>query len=84
MSDPKAKPRIVCCIGDTHGFHTRLQNLWSNLQSAIDPSDFSTALIIFLSDYYNRGPDTKKSHRLSRLPALQVPKLEARLPHRQP
>ncbi|KAM1293641.1 hypothetical protein ACFX2H_013658 [Malus domestica] len=60
MSDPKAKPRVVSCIGDTHGFHTKLQNLWSNLQSAIDPSDFSTALIIFLGDYCDRGPDTRK------------------------
>ncbi|CAN6719766.1 unnamed protein product [Malus baccata var. baccata] len=60
MSDPKAKPRVVSCIGDTPGFHTKLQNLWSNLQSAIDPSDFSTALIIFLGDYCDRGPDTRK------------------------
>ncbi|VVA21892.1 PREDICTED: serine/threonine phosphatase [Prunus dulcis] len=63
MSEPKAsttKPRVVCCIGDTHGFYTKLQNLWSNLQTTIDPSDFNTALIIFLGDYCDRGPDTKK------------------------
>ncbi|XP_062006757.1 tyrosine-protein phosphatase RLPH2-like [Rosa rugosa] len=58
MSDPK--PRLVCCIGDVHGFHTKLQNLWSNLESSIPSSDFATALVIFLGDYCDRGPDTNK------------------------
>ncbi|KAM5559552.1 hypothetical protein ABKV19_020957 [Rosa sericea] len=58
MSDPK--PRLVCCIGDVHGFHTKLQNLWSNLESTIPSSDFATALVIFLGDYCDRGPDTNK------------------------
>jgi hypothetical protein len=58
MSGPKG--RLVCCIGDIHGFYTKLQNLWSNLESSIDPSDFATALIIFLGDYCDRGPETQK------------------------
>ncbi|KAL6133569.1 hypothetical protein ACLB2K_065804 [Fragaria x ananassa] len=58
MSDPK--PRLVCCIGDIHGFHTKLQNLWSNLESSTPSSDFATALIIFLGDYCDRGPETNK------------------------
>ncbi|XP_062003603.1 tyrosine-protein phosphatase RLPH2-like [Rosa rugosa] len=58
MSDPK--PRLVCCIGDVHGFHTKLQNLWSNLEISIPSSDFATALVIFLGDYCDRGPDTNK------------------------
>ncbi|OIT32026.1 PREDICTED: uncharacterized protein LOC109207925 [Nicotiana attenuata] len=58
--NPPTKPRVVCCIGDIHGYITKLQNLWSNLESCIDPSDFSTALIIFLGDYCDRGPDTHK------------------------
>ncbi|XP_016513910.1 tyrosine-protein phosphatase RLPH2 [Nicotiana tabacum] len=58
--NPPTKPRVVCCIGDIHGYITKLQNLWSNLESCIDPSDFSTALIIFLGDYCDRGPDTPK------------------------
>lgn len=54
------KPRLVCCIGDIHGFITKLQNLWSNLETLIDPVDFQTALIIFLGDYCDRGPDTRE------------------------
>lgn len=52
--------RLVICIGDVHGFVSKLQNLWSNLQSQTDPSDFNNALIIFLGDYCDRGPDTKR------------------------
>jgi hypothetical protein len=39
---------------------SKLNNLWLNLQSAIDPSDFSSALVIFLGDYCDRGPETRK------------------------
>ncbi|KAF8396444.1 hypothetical protein HHK36_018063 [Tetracentron sinense] len=54
------KERIVCCIGDLHGYWDKLQKLWSNLETQIDPPSFQTALIIFLGDYCDRGPDTKK------------------------
>ncbi|KAJ1419514.1 Serine/threonine-specific protein phosphatase/bi [Sesbania bispinosa] len=54
------KPRVVCCIGDIHGFFTKLQNLWSNLENSIDPSEFQTATIIFLGDYCDRGPHTRQ------------------------
>ncbi|KAH7512124.1 tyrosine-protein phosphatase RLPH2 [Ziziphus jujuba] len=62
MADPKAtvKPRVVCCIGDIHGFYTKLLNLWSNLETLIDPVDFRSAIIIFLGDYCDRGPDTRQ------------------------
>ncbi|KAK4396486.1 Tyrosine-protein phosphatase RLPH2 [Sesamum angolense] len=62
MAEPKAttKPRTVCCVGDIHGYITKLQNLWSNLENTVGPSEFQTALIIFLGDYCDRGPDTKK------------------------
>ncbi|KAK7267938.1 hypothetical protein RIF29_20619 [Crotalaria pallida] len=63
MSDPiseSPKPRIVCCIGDIHGFITKLQTLWSNLETHIDPSQFRTATIIFLGDYCDRGPHTRE------------------------
>ncbi|KAL2502992.1 Calcineurin-like metallo-phosphoesterase superfamily protein [Forsythia ovata] len=53
------KSRVVCCIGDIHGFITKLHNLWSNLENLIGPSDFQTARII-LVDYCDRRPDTKK------------------------
>uniref|UniRef100_A0A7C9CSX8 Protein-tyrosine-phosphatase n=1 Tax=Opuntia streptacantha TaxID=393608 RepID=A0A7C9CSX8_OPUST len=52
--------RLVICIGDIHGFYSKLRNLWSNLQSQIDASQFNNALIIFLGDYCDRGPDTKR------------------------
>ncbi|KAF7804326.1 calcineurin-like phosphoesterase [Senna tora] len=52
--------RVVCCIGDTHGFFSKLQNLWSNLEKDIDPLLFQSATIIFLGDYCDRGPDTRK------------------------
>ncbi|KAF3624549.1 putative uridine nucleosidase 1-like [Capsicum annuum] len=54
------KPRVVICVGDIHGHIEKLQNLWSNLESCIEPSDFETALIIFLGDYCDRGPNTSK------------------------
>ncbi|KDP42708.1 hypothetical protein JCGZ_23648 [Jatropha curcas] len=54
------KPRVVICVGDIHGYFVKLQNLWSNLQSVISPQEFSSATIIFLGDYCDRGPDTKK------------------------
>ncbi|KAK3043567.1 hypothetical protein RJ639_002146 [Escallonia herrerae] len=59
--DPKpTKERTVCCIGDLHGYVNKLQNLWSNLESLIDPPDFQSALIIFLGDYCDRGPNTRQ------------------------
>lgn len=54
------KPRTVCCVGDIHGFVTKLQSLWSNLEKTVGPSDFQSALIIFLGDYCDRGPHTDK------------------------
>ncbi|XP_047308082.1 tyrosine-protein phosphatase RLPH2-like [Impatiens glandulifera] len=55
-----SKDRVVCCIGDIHGYITKLQNLWFNLQTLIKSPDFDTALIIFLGDYCDRGPDTRQ------------------------
>ncbi|PON42826.1 Serine/threonine-specific protein phosphatase/bis(5-nucleosyl)-tetraphosphatase, partial [Parasponia andersonii] len=64
MAEPNktssTKPKVVCCIGDIHGFHTKVQNLWSNLESSIPTPDFKTALIIFLGDYCDRGPNTRE------------------------
>lgn len=39
---------------------TKLQRLWTNLEILIGPSDFQTALVIFLGDYCDRGPETKQ------------------------
>ncbi|KAL1821277.1 hypothetical protein ACET3Z_016146 [Daucus carota] len=54
------EPRTVCCIGDIHGHITKLQSLCSNLQAQIGPSDFNSALIIFLGDYCDRGNNTSQ------------------------
>lgn len=54
------QPRTIICIGDIHGYITKLQNLWSNLSHTIPPSIFSTATIIFLGDYCDRGPKTRE------------------------
>ncbi|XP_010479310.1 PREDICTED: uncharacterized protein LOC104758152 [Camelina sativa] len=53
------KPRTVICVGDIHGNISMLNDLWRNLQSALK-SDFSSALVIFLGDYCDRGPETRK------------------------
>ncbi|KAG7624654.1 putative calcineurin-like phosphoesterase domain, ApaH type [Arabidopsis thaliana] len=54
------KPRTVICVGDIHGNISKLNKLWLNLQSDIQNSDFSSALVIFLGDYCDRGPETRK------------------------
>ena len=54
------KPRTVICVGDLHGHISKLTNLWLNLQSSLDPSEFTSALVIFLGDYCDRGPETRK------------------------
>ncbi|CAH8339224.1 unnamed protein product [Eruca vesicaria subsp. sativa] len=54
------KPRTVICIGDIHGHISKLNKLWLNLQSVLTPSEFTTALVIFLGDYCDRGPETRK------------------------
>ncbi|QCE05937.1 uncharacterized protein LOC114190621 [Vigna unguiculata] len=60
MSEPpNPKPRLVICVGDIHGFITKLNNLWSNLERSIERSEFETATVIFLGDYCDRGPDTR-------------------------
>ncbi|CAN8270674.1 unnamed protein product [Cochlearia groenlandica] len=53
-------PRTVICVGDIHGNISMLNNLWLNLQSSVQQSDFNSALVIFLGDYCDRGPDTRK------------------------
>eukprot|EP00262_Sarcandra_glabra_P007563 TRINITY_DN20453_c0_g1_i1.p1 TRINITY_DN20453_c0_g1~~TRINITY_DN20453_c0_g1_i1.p1 ORF type:complete len:316 (+),score=44.06 TRINITY_DN20453_c0_g1_i1:168-1115(+) len=59
-SRSRSRSRTVCCIGDLHGYSTKLKSLWSNLQTLIHPSSFNTALIIFLGDYCDRGPDSRE------------------------
>ncbi|KAL3754117.1 tyrosine-protein phosphatase RLPH2 [Eucalyptus grandis] len=53
-------PRTVVCVGDVHGHFTKLRALWANLESSIPPHAFRAALVIFLGDYCDRGPDTRR------------------------
>ncbi|KAH0452981.1 hypothetical protein IEQ34_017305 [Dendrobium chrysotoxum] len=52
--------RTVLCIGDIHGYFSKLQSLWSNLEAAVGAAAFQTALVIFLGDYCDRGPQTRE------------------------
>ena len=61
MSAPSAAPpRTVICVGDVHGHVTKLESLWSNLQATLPCDAFATALVIFLGDYNDRGPHTRR------------------------
>ncbi|XP_020586582.1 uncharacterized protein LOC110028886 isoform X3 [Phalaenopsis equestris] len=52
--------RTVLCIGDIHGFFSKLQSLWANLEAEVGTAAFQTALVIFLGDYCDRGPQTRE------------------------
>ncbi|KAK1561923.1 hypothetical protein Q3G72_003160 [Acer saccharum] len=51
---------FIVITGDIHGYIPKLQKLWTNLETLIDPSHFNTALVIFLGDYCDSGPDTRQ------------------------
>jgi hypothetical protein len=46
---------VCSAVGDIHGQLPKLLNLWSNLEQSLGPA-FSTATVIFLGDYNDRGP----------------------------
>ncbi|XP_042030699.1 tyrosine-protein phosphatase RLPH2-like [Salvia splendens] len=48
-------PTTVCCVGDIHGFITKLEQA-----VGVGSPDFQSALIIFLGDYCDRGPNTNE------------------------
>ncbi|CAD6263849.1 unnamed protein product [Miscanthus lutarioriparius] len=60
MSASSTPPRTVICVGDVHGYVTKLESLWSNLQATLPCDAFATALVIFLGDYNDRGPHTHR------------------------
>lgn len=57
---PPPPPRVVICVGDVHGYISKLESLWANLQSVLPPDAFATALVVFLGDYCDRGPSTRE------------------------
>ncbi|XP_006652252.1 tyrosine-protein phosphatase RLPH2-like [Oryza brachyantha] len=60
MSPPPLPPRTVICVGDVHGYISKLKSLWANLQSALPAETFAAALVVFLGDYCDRGPNTRE------------------------
>ena len=48
----------VVCIGDLHGNLTEISALWRALETKLG-ADLDSAVVIFLGDYCDRGPDTK-------------------------
>ncbi|WOL15512.1 hypothetical protein Cni_G24293 [Canna indica] len=52
--------RAVLCIGDIHGYVSKLRAVWSNLEALLGPESFATSLVIFLGDYCDRGPETRE------------------------
>eukprot|EP00245_Coleochaete_scutata_P002751 TRINITY_DN1383_c0_g1_i1.p1 TRINITY_DN1383_c0_g1~~TRINITY_DN1383_c0_g1_i1.p1 ORF type:complete len:325 (+),score=52.56 TRINITY_DN1383_c0_g1_i1:244-1218(+) len=68
--------RVTVCVGDLHGHYDRLLKLWQNIEATVGSSNFVACRVIFLGDYCDRGPDTKKV--IDFLVALP-----ARYPHQQ-
>eukprot|EP00897_Mesotaenium_endlicherianum_P004257 jgi/Mesen1/385/ME000010S_10845 len=59
-SQGEKKQRVTICVGDIHGHHGRLLRLWRNLETRVTPALFETCTVIFLGDYNDRGPDSRK------------------------
>ena len=49
---------VVVCIGDVHGHIRKLQRLWGHLESELGDEGLAAAVVIFLGDYVDRGPDS--------------------------
>ena len=58
--DDSFEPRQLICIGDLHGNIIALKQLWFNLASEIGVVELNRAVIVFLGDYVDRGPDSKR------------------------
>jgi hypothetical protein len=52
-------PRKLIMVGDLHGNLTETKVLWEALGSRVGQDELDRALIVFLGDYCDRGPDTR-------------------------
>ncbi len=50
---------ILICIGDIHGYLDKIKSLWTNLELALGEDVLNDAIVVFLGDYCDKGPDTK-------------------------
>lgn len=52
---------VVICVGDLHGWLDRATSLFENLRVSLPALQFSTADVVFLGDYVDRGPQSKQT-----------------------
>jgi hypothetical protein len=52
---------VVICVGDLHGWLDRATSLFNNLRKTLPALQFSTADVVFLGDYVDRGPQSKQT-----------------------
>ncbi|KAH7315344.1 hypothetical protein KP509_21G045600 [Ceratopteris richardii] len=56
----EASEGVIVCVGDIHGYADKLSNLWHNLEAYLGLPTFVVSTFIFLGDYCDRGPETRK------------------------
>ena len=59
-SDNRNAATSYICIGDIHGYLDKLESLWMRLEEHLGVDGLADANVIFLGDYCDRGPDTRK------------------------
>lgn len=47
-------------VGDIHGRHSHLVNLWNAVKKSLSPERFQLLNVVFMGDYIDRGPNTKE------------------------
>lgn len=52
---------VVVCVGDLHGWLDRTTSLFANLRISLPDHQFSTADVVFLGDYVDRGPQSNQT-----------------------
>lgn len=60
VADPTVGSEVVC-IGDLHGCADEAASLWENLTSELGLARLAAAHVVFLGDFVDRGPDTRRT-----------------------